>query len=282
MMPLSGAAWSFVGATLRESVDIWRSLGVHAIDLIAVPGAILDPRKIIEKPEREAGAIRELDSSVANLIFAFGSGFSDRALNDKDPEVRRRNAGEFEAVLEFCRLAQIRSITALPGVVQPEWTREKSVAVAAEVLNELTLLAAKKEIGLFFEPHVESLFESPAETLRFLHAHEKLRITLDYSHFVYSGSAQDEIDCLGPYAGHVHLRQGAPRVLQARWNEGVIDFGKVVRVLQQAGFSGYYALEYEHDPWLGNDKVDVISESIKMRDEVKPLIMPSRLVSSQV
>jgi hypothetical protein len=70
----------------------------------------------------------------------------------------------------------------------------------------------------------------------------------------------------------VHLRQGAPRVLQARWNEGVIDFRKVVGVLQQAGFSGYYALEYEHDPWLGNDRVDVISESIKMRDEVKPLL----------
>ena len=61
-------------------------------------------------------------------------------------------------------------------------------------------------------------------------------------------------------------------MLQARWNDGVIDFRKVVRRLQQAGYSGYYALEYEHDTWLGNDRVDVISESIKMRDLVKPLL----------
>jgi sugar phosphate isomerase/epimerase len=261
-----------VGATLRESADIWRSLGVYTIDLLAVPGSIVDSTAIVAKPEFEAARIRALDTPVANLIFAFGSSFSDRALNHPDRDVRIRTANEFDAVVAFCHLAAIPSITLLPGIEQPGWSREKSVAVAAEVLNQFAASGQAKGIIVSFEPHVESLFESPAETFAFLEANPQLKITLDYSHFVYSGYPQDEIDCLAPFAAHVHLRQGAPRVLQARWNDGVIDFANVVRTLRQAGFSGYYAIEYEHDPWLGNDKVDVISESIRMRDGVKSLL----------
>jgi sugar phosphate isomerase/epimerase len=272
LLPLSGAAWSFVGATLQESAGIWRSLGVHTIDLLAVPGATVDSAALIAKPESEAARIRALNTPVANLIFAFGSSFSDRALNHPDREVRIRNADAFDAVIEFCRLAAISSITLLPGIEQPGWSREHSVAVAAEVLNQFAASGQANGINVSFEPHVESLFESPAQTLDFLEANPQLKITLDYSHFVYNGYAQDEIDCLARFAAHVHLRQGAPRVLQARWNDGVIDFGKVVRTLRQAGFSGYYALEYEHDSWLDNDRVDVISESIKMRDAVKLLL----------
>lgn len=261
-----------MGASLRESVEIWRSLGVYVIDLMAVPGFLVNSGNIVKEPDREAAAIRALGVPVANLIFGFGTNFSDRALNHKDREVRLRNAKEFEAVVEFCRLGAIPSITVLPGLEQPEWSREKSLAVAAEVLNQLASVSGEKEIALLFEPHVQSLFESPADTLSFLKANPSLKLTLDYSHFVYNGYAQYEIDCLAPYAGHVHLRQAAPQVLQARWNDGVIDFREVVRILQRVNFPGYYALEYEHDPWLGNDKVDVISESIKMRDTVKPLL----------
>ena len=74
------------------------------------------------------------------------------------------------------------------------------------------------------------------------------------------------MDCLAPYTGHVHLRQCAPGVLQARWDEGVVDFRKVVEALERSGYRGWYALEYEHDSWLGNDRVDVMTETIRMRN----------------
>ena len=38
-MKLSGAAWAWVGTTLHESAQIWRALGIHAMDLIAFPAA---------------------------------------------------------------------------------------------------------------------------------------------------------------------------------------------------------------------------------------------------
>ncbi len=72
------------------------------------------------------------------------------------------------------------------------------------------------------------------------------------------------------YAGHVHLRQGSNGRLQADWETGTIDFPAVIGLLKQTGYRGYVALEYEHDPWL--DLVDVMTESINMRNAVQPLL----------
>ena len=68
------------------------------------------------------------------------------------------------------------------------------------------------------------------------------------------------------------LRQKADDIPRVRWAQGVIDFAAVIALLKQVGYRGYLSLEYEHDPWMDSDKVDVISETIKMRDLVRPLL----------
>jgi sugar phosphate isomerase/epimerase len=271
-MRLSGAAWSFVGASLRESRDIYRALSIDTIDLLASPGLLLDSGRIIEDPEREAREVSVLQSSIANLIFLFASDFSQRALNHRDPQVRARNARDFCAVAEFCRRSGIPSVTIVPGVEQEGWSHEKSLAVSAEALNELAAIAAARGVALFFEAHVTSVLESPQETLQFLQNNPQLKLTLDYSHFVFGGHSQEAIDVLASYAGHVHLRQAARGVLQARWDAGTIDFIRVVKKFANLGYKGYLALEYEHDTWMGNDRVDVMTETIKMRNVVLPIL----------
>jgi sugar phosphate isomerase/epimerase len=274
-MRLSGAAWSFVGASLRESRDIYRALSIDTIDVLASPGLLLDSGRIIEDPERESRELSVLQNSIANLIFLFASDFSQRALNHRDPEVRARNARDFCAVAEFCRQSGIPSVTIVPGVEQEGWSHEKSLAVSAEALNELAAIAAARGVTLLFEAHVTSVLESPQETLQFLQNNPQLKLTLDYSHFVFGGHSQEAIDALASYAGHVHLRQAARGVLQARWDAGEIDFAKVVKNLIDVGYRGYLALEYEHDAWMGNDQVDVMAETIKMRNVVLPILQVS-------
>jgi sugar phosphate isomerase/epimerase len=269
---LSGAAWSFVGTTFEESVAIWKALGVSAIDLLAATGASLDPAQIVTQPFEAASVVSNLGVPIANIIFIFGTDFSDRALNHSDPAVRSRNAREFESVLRFCTTARISSITLLPGVEQAGWTRKKSLDTAGEVLNEFTARGAEAGVAVCFEPHVQSLLEDPAEVHEFLRINPALRLTLDYSHFICAGYTQDQIDVLAPFAGHVHLRQARPGMLQARWSEGSIDFARVVQVLETNGYPGFYAFEYEHDAWMDNDNVDVISETIKMRNHIRPML----------
>lgn len=279
-MQLSGAAWSFVGANLRESRDIYQVLGIDAIDVLAAPGALLDSVKIVQDPKREARKVAALRTPIANLMFLFAPDFSQRATNHHDHQVRARNISEFQAVVEFCNRAGIPSVTVVPGIEQEGWSHEKSLAVSAETLNEFAAIAATGRVTLLFEAHASSILESPQETQVFLENNPRLKLTLDYSHFVFNGHSQEAVNILVPYARHIHLRQAAPRILQARWDDGTVDFVKVVENLIKAHYHGYLALEYEHDKWLDSDRVDVVSETIKMRNTVLPLLQGMKMSGS--
>ena len=269
---LSGAAWSFVGATLQESVGIYRALGINAVDLIALPGAALDSYAVVDNPTKEAKRVNSLKVQIANLIFNFSSNFSERAINHRDPRIRGSNLRDFQAVVEFCQRCSIPSITVLPGVFQKRWSRKKSLEVSSEILNEITQTASRRGIVVTFEAHVGSILEGPNDALAFLQANPQLRLTLDYSHFVFGGYSQEEIDPLIPYAAHIHLRQGAKGTLQPRWENGVIDFAAILHKLEEIRYKGYLAIEYEHDAWLELDRVDVMTETIKMRNLVRSVI----------
>ena len=58
--------------------------------------------------------------------------------------------------------------------------------------------------------------------------------------------------------------------MQARWEEGIVDYPRVMRQLQAAGYDDYVVFEYEHDDWMEMDRCDVMTETIKMRDTVLP------------
>ena len=274
-MKLAGAAWAYVGASLSESAAILQALGVQAMDLIAAPGALLDSREIERDPQGQARRVSEAGLPLSNLLYVFGDGFDDRPLNSVDDTVRAANLDTFKRVLQFCTAASIPSVLVLPGVDQVGISHEEAVELSAAAMNELAALAAAENMLLLFEPHVDSVLESPFDTLTFLQRNPALKIVLDYSHFVAQGYQPIDVDPLVPYAVHVHLRQACRGKLQARWEDGVIDFPAVVELLKRAGYSGYLTLEYEHDPWMDCDQVDVMTETIRMRDVVKPLLTAS-------
>ena len=209
---------------------------------------------------------------LSNLLYIFGDGFDDRPVNSVDESVRNANRETFQRVLQFCKAARIPSVLVLPGVDQVGISHEEAVELSAAAMNELAALAAAEDVLFLFEPHVESVLESPFDTLTFLQRNPALKIVLDYSHFVAQGYQPADVDPLVPYAGHVHLRQACRDKLQARWDDGIIDFPAVVALLEAAGYSGYLTLEYEHDPWMDCDQVDVMTETIRMRDEMRHLL----------
>ncbi len=268
-MKLAGAAWAYVGASLSESAAILQALGMQAMDLIAVPGGLLDSQEIERDPQGQARRVTEAGLPLSNLLYIFGDGFDDRPVNSVDESVRNANLDTFKRVLQFCTAAGIPSVLMLPGVDQVGISHEEAVELSAAAMNELAALAAAEDILLLFEPHVESVLESPFDTLTFLQRNPALKIVLDYSHFVAQGYQPADVDPLVPYAGHVHLRQACRDKLQARWDDGIIDFPAVVELLEAAGYNGYLTLEYEHDPWMDCDQVDVMTETIRMRDEIR-------------
>jgi sugar phosphate isomerase/epimerase len=265
---LAGAAWSWVGATLRESAAIYRALGVDAVDLISIPGSCLDTYEIACDPAGNARRMKDLGATLSNLFVFFGSSFHDRPLNSVDSAVRLKNFETFRRLLDFCVTAGFHSITVLPGVEQPGLSRTDALQYSAVELNRMNEAASDGKITLVYEPHVQSILEDPRDVVKFARENKAVKLVIDYSHAISLGYSTADIDPLIEFAGHVHLRQAAPDKIQARWDEGTIDFPALIRRLKSTGYRGYLTLEYEHDKFWNMDRCDVMTETIKMRDAV--------------
>jgi sugar phosphate isomerase/epimerase len=269
---MAGAAWSWIGATLAESAAIYRALGVHAIDVIAIPGMRLDTYQIAADPKGQASQLRVLGVTLSNLLMFFGAGFHDRPLNSADAAIREQNFETFRRMIDFCSLAGVYSVTVLPGVEQPPHGRQDALAWAAAELNRMNEFARDAGVLLVYEPHVQSILENPRDVLTFDRERCGAKMVIDNSHAVSLGYPSSDVDALVPHAGHVHLRQAARDQIQARWEDGTIDFPALIGLLKQTGYGGYVTLEYEHDKFWDMDRCDVMTETIKMRDAVLPLI----------
>ena len=150
-----------------------------------MPGGLLDSAEIARDPHVQARRVSEAGLPIGNLLFFFGDGFDDRPLNSADDSVRAANRETFTRVLQFCTAADIPSVLVLPGVDQEGIPHNEAVELSAAAMNELAALAAAEDILLLFEPHVESVLESPFDTLAFLQSNPALKIVLDYSHYTW-------------------------------------------------------------------------------------------------
>ena len=269
---LAGAQWTWVGASFAEAAGIYKALGVEAMDLIAMPGAALTAESLTADPQGQAKTVRDVDIELVNLIVLLGEGFADNAINSPDATVRERNRDRIRHIADFCAAAGLKSLTLLPGVENEGMSRGDSQSIAAEELHAAAQITAAVGVDMVFEPHRESVLERPEETINFMERNPDLKICIDYAHCVSISHKEDELHALLPYAGHVHLRQGANEKIQARWDEGEIDFPGLMRRLQDTGYEGYATLEYEHEEFWDMDKCDVMTETIKMRDAVLPFV----------
>ena len=279
---LSGAAWSPPARTLRESTEIYRALGIHAIDLLALPGFLVDFEQIIESPTATARPIKDISNPPRHLAFFLAGNFSDRALNHKDDTVRRRKVAEFHGLLNFAATPKSPRSPFFPELRRKAGPGRNHGYRGGDPESSWPPSPAQAAWLSFSEPHVGSILDSTSghSCLRPGKSAVKPRSTI--RNFVWNGHSQSEIDALAPYAGHVHLRQAAPRVMQARWTTGTIDFPAVVSVLKQSAYNGYLALEYSTltRGWTTTVS-DELCETIQMRDAVLFAVKLGSLVSKR-
>jgi sugar phosphate isomerase/epimerase len=203
----------------------------------------------------------------SNYYHLFGTTPTERNL--ADAAARAQNVADFRGVVRFCREAAIPTAMVLPGVVNPGQTRGEALAQSAAALAELVPLAQEAGVVLTVEPHVHSYLESPALVAELLERVPGLRLTLDYAHFICLGYRQEEIDPLAAHAAHIHLRQARPGALQAKLDQGTINFSALLGTLGDLGYGGYLALEYVHQPYMDTVYDDVLTETVRLRDLVR-------------
>lgn len=264
-MQLSVTSWSFPQLTLAEVAGVARAVGFEAIDIGYFYRAALDKARVLSDPERYGAEIREsLPLEVANLYHLFGGDPAERNL--AAPDHRSDNLADFRNALTFCRAVGAPSIFVLPGVLNRGQSRRQALAETIEAMKPMAEAAGAAGITLCTEPHVHSYLESPALAAELCEAVPGLRLALDYAHFTVMGYRQEEIDALAPHAGHVHLRQARPGALQAKMDEGTLNFPAMFATLRDAGYTGYLACEYVHQDYFATVYEDVLTETIRMRD----------------
>lgn len=264
-MKLSITSWSFPLLTLDEVGAVAHTIGMEGLDIGYFYRSALDRARVLDDPETYGHEIAaRLPLPVSNLYHLFGGSVAERNL--ADPGSRAANLADFRKALAFCKAAGAPTVFVLPGVINGAQTRAQALDATVESLKPLVEAAQTAGIDLCVEPHVHSYLESPAITAEMCDRVPGLKLALDHAHFVVSGYRQDEIDSLIPWLGHAHLRQARPGALQAKMEQGTLNFPALFSAIRDSGYDGYLACEYVNQDYFDTVHDDVISETIKMRD----------------
>jgi sugar phosphate isomerase/epimerase len=259
---------SFGSLPLATAFRLIHALDIRHVDLVAQPpGRQLEAYEMAADPAGEARRLGDMAASAGvTLSGCFVLGFRER-LVDHDPEARRRLPDLFGAIARCARGCGIVHVQAASGQPNPALTPDEQFAVVAENARAVQAAVAGEGCELLLEAQRGAAVESPDATHRLLQAVPGLRLNHDPGQFECAGFGQDSYESLYAHTAHIHMRQARNGWIQERLAAGSINFRRVVRDLQQVGFTGVYATEYVHVTRLWDMcNVDVVTETAAMRD----------------
>jgi sugar phosphate isomerase/epimerase len=276
-MNLSCADYSF---PLLSDELAWRliaALGFERVDIGFWGGHTrIRPEDVRGDAEAAGGRLRaDLDAhglAVADLFLIPDPDYAKMAVDNPDAEERARGRELFGEMLGFATALGAPGLTLVPGVEFEGVPHDDSLRRAAEELAARIEIAAAAGLRVSIEPHIGSIVETPAETLRLLELTPGLEVTLDCSHYTMQGFDQDELDPLLGRVRHAHARAARPERLQVGMKENAIDFGRLVDRLRAVGYDGAVATEYLWIDQARCDECDTLSETILMRDLLRERI----------
>ena len=244
-------------------------LGLRGVDIGLFEGhGHLKPSRELLQPARNGAALKKRLAAhglkAADIFLQIHAGFVEFAVNH--PEAKRREFAreQFLRALDYAAAAGSKHVTILPGVVNG--SRTASVSRSADELAWRVAQAQAAKLQLAVEPHVGSLIDTPERALDLVKRVPGLGFTLDYAHFTRAGISDARIEPLAKFATHLHARCARRGRLQSPLKENTIGFPRVVKALAKNKFSGWIALEYVWIDWEHCNEVDVLSETILLRD----------------
>jgi sugar phosphate isomerase/epimerase len=172
-------------------------------------------------------------------------------------------------MLELATLTEAPGLTMLPGIDWEGESHEDSLQRSVDELGWRAEQARAAGVRFSIEPHLGSIAQDPQEAKRLCEATPDLELTLDYSHFVYQGYPQAEIEPLVPHARHCHARGARQKRMQAALNDSVVDFERMIDVMREVGYDGDIGLEYLWIDWEHLNECDTVSETILLRDRLR-------------
>jgi sugar phosphate isomerase/epimerase len=269
----SCADFSFPLLSHDEALKVIALLGLRGVDIGLFAGrSHLRPEKELRRPEKSGATLaRQLarnSLAAADIFLQVHEQFAHYAVNHPDKARRAFARQQFLRTLDYTAAAGSNHITLLPGVAFKTESRAASLARAADELLWRVERAAELKLTVAVEPHLGSIADTPERALQLAAMTPKLGFTLDYAHFTRAGFPDSRIEPLAARATHFHARCARKGRLQCGLKENAIDFSRALSALNRHRFKGWIALEYVWIDWEHCNEVDVLSETILLREHL--------------
>jgi sugar phosphate isomerase/epimerase len=258
----------------ESAVEMIRLLGIEAVDVCLMGNrSHLRPEDVRDDlpaaAARITGGLSERGLALSDLFCIPWTDFERYAPNHPDPRYRASSRALFADMLELAERIEAPGITMLPGIDWPGETHDDSFDRAVDELGWRATQARARGVGLSIEPHFGSIAQDPLEAKRLCERAEGLELTLDYSHFVYQGFPEQDIEPLVAHARHLHARGARKDRMQCSLKLSAIDFERMLDVATETGYDGDVGLEYLWIDWEHLNECDTVSETILLRDRLR-------------
>lgn len=267
MIEFACHTWGFNDQPLATALGTVARLGFRYVDLGSGPH--LDVTAAADQPEKTAEAFHE-------LLGTFNLKVSDLYLmlpriSVADDARRQHEVDTFTRLLPFAAKLGTPGITVSPGL-HKQGPAAVVVPRVAGVLAQFVEMAGDRGMDLSFEPHLDSVAQTPDHALDLLHQVDGLTLTLDWAHLVKQGLKPTAALQLLPHVRHVQVRQAAPLRMQTPFDQGVLDLDRVMTLLMSTGYDGVIAVEsLLNVGWHGAAAVDPVAEAVALRDALREL-----------
>lgn len=279
VLKLACADFSFPLLEHERVLALIKMLDIDGIDL-----ALMGNRSHV-RPEMVRGDLAGWTARLRERIHGHGLAIADfflipwtdfERLSPNHPDETERVASRqlFSEMLDMAVALEAGGMTFLPGIF---WEGESPADSLARGIKELAwrvAVAHEKGLRVSIEPHIGSFVETPSAVLDLLDAVPGLELTLDYTHFVYQGVPESDVDPLVEHARHFHARGASSSSLQSTLRANTIDYDRILELLLASNYDGWIGIEYVWHPAdppgsaYDMTNTDNVAETILLRDRL--------------
>ena len=194
-------------------------------------------------------------------------------LNSLDEDVRRRDVERIKSALRIAEIVGAHRMRIYGGTLlgnEPHEQADRMWPRLVESLVELAEAAERHDVVLCVENHFSTMTVSASETVRLVAAVNSPWVGILYDQanlaFTKREGFEEAITLQAPWIRHVHVKDleflhpdrdlvtsavasidKANRIHASRMiGDGILDWDAICGLLQQHGYDGSYALEYEY------------------------------------
>jgi sugar phosphate isomerase/epimerase len=220
--------------------------GYAAIELRGLQGEM----DLTKRPEFAEGRLNRTLRDLEMLDLKISDLGSSVRLHEAKPEERAAQLEDGKRYIDLAHRLGVPYIRVFGDRVPQGETKAAVVERVSSGLRELGRYASQKQVTVLIESHGD-FCDSPT-LLNILKGADSPNVALlwDAHHTVVAGK-EDPAQTLaevGNYVRHVHLKDSKPAGKDVRYvltGSGNIPLQKIVRLLRERKFAGYYSFEWE-------------------------------------